>query len=173
MATGRRKAWRSISEACRLVNKTLLRGTDAASEDAMIKLARLLAAVVLASSVATPAFADGRNKRPHVTAKAPPPLRIPEAPPPVPPLAPSPTPIKMVPPSITLPSDFGSGGVGVDINGGGGGGGRVIVIANASSSARSYASATAVAYASATAISFGGGKGHGGGGGGGHGCGCK
>lgn len=131
----------------------------------MNTLVRLLAAVLLAASVASPALADGRNKRAPVTAKAPPPLQIPPTPLPPPPVAPPPTPIKLVPQGITLPSDFGTGGVGIDVSGGGfGGGGRMIVVAGGSAS--TYARATAIAYASATAISFGGG-------GKSHSCGCK
>ena len=135
-----------------------------------MKPVRILAAVVLAVSAATPAFADGRNKRPPISAPKPPPLRIPETPPTPPsPPAPPPTPIKLSPPPIVLPPDFETGGVGIDIHGGYGGGGRMIVVSNASANAQ--ASATAFAFASATAISFGGGRGHGGGGG--HGCGCN
>ena len=82
-----------------------------------MKLLSLLAAGLIALSAATPAFADGRNKRPPITAPAPPPLRIPPPTPPSPaPIVAPPAPIKPVPQPIVLPSDFGTGGVGIDIS---------------------------------------------------------
>lgn len=192
MATGRRRASRSISDSPSKLSRRLSgiartglalndRGGQAGRHGRCIarptdvwksamKSLSLLAAGLIVLSAASPAFADGRNRRPPISAPTPPPLRIPPpTPPSPPPVVLPPTPIKAGPSPITLPSDFGTGGVGIDINGGAGGGSRVIVISG--SSARAQASAVSFAYASATAISFGGGKGHGGGKSGG--CGCK
>lgn len=130
----------------------------------MMKLSRLLAAALVlsfsAAAIAGPSYADGRKRPARVTA---PRLRRCALSAPAPPVQPQPAPIKLVPvapPSIVLPSNFGTGGVGIDINGGSGGGGRLIVIS--SGSARAQASATAFAFASASATSFAGGGGKGG-----------
>jgi hypothetical protein len=85
------------------------RGTQAASEVAMKPIFRILAAGLVAASLAAPAFADGRNRRPPPVVAPPPPLAKPQPTPPSPP-TPEPTPIKAGPSPIVLPSDFGTGG---------------------------------------------------------------
>lgn len=113
------------------------------------------------------ADADGRKGRPAHVAPPVPPLRMP--PPSVKPPTPLPPPVipfETTSREITLPADFGTGGVGADINGGSGGG-RIVVIGGGAA----YASASASAFAFASARSGGGHKGgHGGKSGGCGGC---
>jgi hypothetical protein len=124
-----------------------------------MKYALRLAALALAASMAAaPAFADKQRFSLRIDPIAP--LNIP--PPsygPPEPAAPPPAPVQA---SITLPADFGTGGVGYAIAGGYASS-RVYVVNNVSASAQASASAFAYAFASASAISGGGGKGHGGG----------
>ncbi len=126
-----------------------------------------LAAALAATMTAAPAFAD--KQRFSLRIDPIPPLNIP--PPSYGP--PEPEPVAPPPPvqaSITLPADFGTGGVGYAIASGYASS-RIYVVNNVSAQASASASAFAYAFASASAI--GGGKGHGGGHGGG-GCGrCK
>jgi hypothetical protein len=129
----------------------------------MMKYALRLAVLALGASMAAamaaaPAFAD--RQRFSMRIDPIPPLNIP---PPVygapEPAAPPPAPVQA---SITLPADFGTGGVGYAIASGYASS-RVYVVNNISARAQASASAFAYAFASASAISGGGGKSHGGG----------
>lgn len=87
-------------------------------------------AIALMLAAASPAFADGRKSAPLVVSP-PKPLRTDTraAPQPAPPL-PEPAPIVTAdePRTITLPANFGDGGVGAGVNGGSGGSVRVFLI---------------------------------------------
>lgn len=120
----------------------------------MVRLSKLFLMGALALSLVAPALADGRKGKPNFVAPPVPPLRVPNAAPPAP--MPPPTPVEVTkgPGYISLPANFGTGGVGADITGGGYvGGGRVIITggASAQASARAFAFAFASASANATA----------------------
>lgn len=177
MATGRKRASRSISEPwpTLLARNSLLRGGPPGKvplrdmngfpvlESVMSLAPRLAFVIALSLALAAPALADGR-KGPSLAAPKIPPLRTLPAPAPLPP----PVQLELPAPvtTISLPNDFGTGGVGADVGGGYGGSTRVIVMSNARSQASAHAVAFAYASASARSGSFGGGRSGGG-------CGCR
>jgi hypothetical protein len=101
----------------------------------MIKMTRLFLAATLALSLASPSLADGKKGRPAFVPKPVPPLHMTA---PQPPAPPPPVEIKG-PEAISLPADFGTGGVGFDVDGGFLGGSRSSATAAASASSMSVA----------------------------------